>query len=240
MNPQHPRFLRTNAAFAQTETESAARALAPEPAGTLATALPAAAPVASIITKRLMLRPYRPEDEASFIALNADPMVRRHLEGPLSPATARVIFGRLLPGEAGATARGWAITCRGAGDYLGHAFLVRVAETSVWEMGFMLRITAWGNGYATEVARALVRYALVEAGIRQVIASADAQNSSLIKVLEKIGMSLHSRMGDVRSAGLIFSIGPRAAGQGFEDEIGIADPSVDVGRFLGDRLRSLC
>lgn len=223
-----------------TVAEEPAAVAGPAATGCGAATLPTVAPVTSISTKRLLLRPYRADDEAAFIMLNVDPMVRRHLGGPLTPAAARTFFNRIYPGAGGTSSRGWAITTRGTDQFIGHAFLARVAETPIWEMGFMLRLSAWGNGYATEVARALVRHGLIEGGIQQIITSADSQNTSLIKVLEKIGMSLHSRIQDATSARFIFAIGPRTKTATVADQAGFADLTTDVRLFFEDRLNLLC
>ncbi len=47
----------------------------------------------------------------------------------------------------------------------------------------------WGNGYATEAARALVRYALGPLGLPDVLAEVDEGNSASVAVVERLGMT---------------------------------------------------
>ena len=56
-------------------------------------------------------------------------------------------------------------------------------------MGYVLRRESWGNGYATEAARVMLRigFELLEA--HRVFATVDTENVSSIRVLEKLGMT---------------------------------------------------
>ena len=51
----------------------------------------------SIYTTRLLLRTYVEADRAGFVALNGDPLVRQHMDGPLQPSAAEALFDRLIP-----------------------------------------------------------------------------------------------------------------------------------------------
>jgi RimJ/RimL family protein N-acetyltransferase len=58
------------------------------------------------------------------------------------------------------------------------------------ELGYRLRRAAWGQGYATEVSRALVRLAFTRLGAQRVVASTDAVHTACRRVLEKVGLWL--------------------------------------------------
>jgi RimJ/RimL family protein N-acetyltransferase len=47
----------------------------------------------------------------------------------------------------------------------------------------------WGEGFATEVALAMLRYAFEEAGLDRIVGIADRENTASRRVLEKIGMT---------------------------------------------------
>ena len=55
-------------------------------------------------------------------------------------------------------------------------------------LGYRLRRSAWGRGYATEGARALVRRAFLELGADEVVATTMAVNVGSRAVLEKAGL----------------------------------------------------
>ena len=55
-------------------------------------------------------------------------------------------------------------------------------------LGYRLRKAAWGKGYGTEVARALIRKGFTELGVQRVVATADRVNYGSRRVMEKIGL----------------------------------------------------
>jgi RimJ/RimL family protein N-acetyltransferase len=56
------------------------------------------------------------------------------------------------------------------------------------EIGYRLRRSSWGNGYATEAARAVRDYAFTVRGRKRLIALIDPSNAASLRVAEKIGM----------------------------------------------------
>ncbi|MFI6698152.1 GNAT family N-acetyltransferase [Streptomyces sp. NPDC050509] len=146
-------------------------------------------------TGRLRLRPFM-DDEAEVarvVALDNDPGVRRFIDGgrPVSPDTVRrTTLPRLLgPGF-------WAAEERATGAWLGW-FCLEPGPGPVpggepdWrapELGYRLRRAAWGRGYATEGARALVRTAFTALGAQRVTAQTMTVNTGSRRVLEKAGL----------------------------------------------------
>ena len=63
----------------------------------------------------------------------------------------------------------------------------RDPERHVFELGFHLRPAHWGKGFATEAARAVVRFAFAEAGARELFAGHHPENAASRGVLLKIG-----------------------------------------------------
>jgi RimJ/RimL family protein N-acetyltransferase len=61
-------------------------------------------------------------------------------------------------------------------------------DTSMVGLGYRLRQDAWGRGYATEGARALVRRAFAELGVTEVVATTMAVNTGSRAVLAKAGL----------------------------------------------------
>lgn len=56
------------------------------------------------------------------------------------------------------------------------------------EVGYWLAKAAWGRGYATEAARALVRYGFETLGLSEIIGMVDARNAASARVLQKTGL----------------------------------------------------
>ncbi len=72
--------------------------------------------------------------------------------------------------------------------YCGLFFFPDVNGQPEVEIGYRLRRSAWGNGYATEAVRAVRDYAFNTLGIRRLIAIIDPANLASIRVAEKVGM----------------------------------------------------
>jgi RimJ/RimL family protein N-acetyltransferase len=81
----------------------------------------------------------------------------------------------------------WAVVERASGALIGDAGLYRVGGDI--EVGYTLGRAWWGQGYATEAARACVDLAFGTVGLDTVIAVADAANPASAHVLEKLGFT---------------------------------------------------
>jgi len=62
------------------------------------------------------------------------------------------------------------------------------------EIGYWIGVPYWGNGYATEAARALVGYGFETLQLHRIYASHTANNPASGEVLRKIGMKYEGRM----------------------------------------------
>lgn len=61
-----------------------------------------------------------------------------------------------------------------------------------YELGFILRRSAWGCGYASEIGRGQIAYAFGSLQLNRVLALVAPQNAASSTVLKKIGLSFHS------------------------------------------------
>ncbi len=146
-------------------------------------------------TRRLVLRQFTMSDVDNLAALDADPDVTRFITGGL--ATSREeITGSLLPGFMDWYRRPGGYGCWAAEEPAG-AFLGwfrfhprRAGPSGEIVLGFRLRKPAWGNGYATEGSRALVRKGFTELGARRIVAETMAVNLASRRVLERAGLSV--------------------------------------------------
>src|SRR5215207_1073817 len=80
----------------------------------------------------------------------------------------------------------WAVSAR-AGGFLGWVSL-RVTPGDGPELGYRFHRAAWGRGYATEAARALVDRAFAETAVERVWATTMAVNTRSRLVLERVGL----------------------------------------------------
>lgn len=56
------------------------------------------------------------------------------------------------------------------------------------ELGYSIAPTYQGNGYATEMAKAMVKWGLKQQEIKKIVASCDPSNIASVRVLEKAGL----------------------------------------------------
>lgn len=61
-------------------------------------------------------------------------------------------------------------------------------RTRCWEIGYSLHPDYWGNGYALEAARLLMKYVFEEQNAHKVMGCCNAKNIKSAKCMERIGM----------------------------------------------------
>jgi RimJ/RimL family protein N-acetyltransferase len=173
-------------------------------------------------TERLILRRFTMDDLEHLVALDGDPAVMRYITG--GPPTPRETLEHdhlpyyLEYYERYAGYGFWAAIEKGSGEFLGW-FHFRPGEGAAEdepELGYRLRRSAWGKGYATEGSRALIDKGFSELGVRRVVAFAYQENVGSTRVMEKAGMRL------VRT----FRLTPEQ----LAEYLGVTDPSL----FDGD------
>jgi RimJ/RimL family protein N-acetyltransferase len=140
-------------------------------------------------TRRLVLRPPRPADApAIFARWDHDPEVYRYMHR--RPATTVEQTDRWIRGAVEQRRRGttltWALTRPEDDRPLGVVALTPDGHEA--GLGYVLARDAWGRGYATEAADAVVRAALALRGVSRVLARCDADNVASARVMEKVGM----------------------------------------------------
>ncbi|MEV5985307.1 GNAT family N-acetyltransferase [Streptomyces sp. NPDC052051] len=143
-------------------------------------------------TDRLVLRRWRDSDLEPWAAMNADPEVREHLGDPLTRAESDASVARY---RAEFDRRGfgwWAVEVRADGGFIGFAGLDRVDDgmpfTGV-EIGWRLARSAWGHGYATEAARAVLAHGFDTLGLPEILAVTTVANLRSQAVMRRIGMT---------------------------------------------------
>ncbi|WP_162641378.1 GNAT family N-acetyltransferase [Streptosporangium sp. 'caverna'] len=143
-----------------------------------------------LTTERLVLRPVTVQDHAVLLAHWTAPEVRKFLfDGAvLSPAEIAESVEDSLRSFAAAGYGLWVIREAGGTDLVGTAGL-RPLEDLGLEVLYSLESGAWGRGYATEAARAVVEHALGLLGLPEVLAEVDAGNAASVAVVERLGMT---------------------------------------------------
>jgi RimJ/RimL family protein N-acetyltransferase len=147
-------------------------------------------------TNRLRLRRFTEGDEDHLVELDSDPEVMRFLTGG-RPTSRHEVRSRILPTVFGFYERFegfgyWVAEEKTTERFLGwfHFRPPREPRDGEIELGYRLRRSAWGLGYATEGSRALIRKGFTELGVERVIAKAMTVNLASRNVMEKCGLTL--------------------------------------------------
>jgi RimJ/RimL family protein N-acetyltransferase len=150
-------------------------------------------------TERLTLRRLTADDLADLVDLDSDPAVMFYVTG--GRATPRTeMRDVILPWWLAYYDRHegfgfWAAISSADRQFLGwfhfrpHPDGPRPDGTRAGaELGYRLRRSAWGKGYATEGSRALIRKGFTELGVDRVFAETMAVNIASRRVMEKAGL----------------------------------------------------
>lgn len=146
-------------------------------------------------TERLLLSRFTESDVANLRDLDGDPEVMRFVNGG-RPVPRDVIRDETLPRflRAYECFEGfgvWATIERSTGEFVGwfEFYPRKDAGPDEVELGYRLRRSAWGKGYATEGSRALIRKGFTELGVQRVVAETMAVNAASRRVMEKAGLT---------------------------------------------------
>jgi RimJ/RimL family protein N-acetyltransferase len=144
----------------------------------------------------MRLRRFVASDVDSLATLHAEPEVMRYIGDPLPR---EVVAARTLPeilrgyDELPAGLGQFVAEEKATGAFLGW-FSLRPADSygldGGTELGYRLLPAAWGQGYATEGARALVESGFAELDLERIVATTMAVNAGSRRVLEKAGLRL--------------------------------------------------
>lgn len=153
-------------------------------------------------TKRLILREYEERDWYAVLAYQSDP---RYLEPSQwherKPADVRA-FVQQFTGWQRETPRyryQLAVTLRESDRLVGSCGLRKpTPKAQQAELGYEIAPDFWGQGLATEAARAMVQWGSDELGLHRIYAQCLAENTASARVMLKLGMVQEGKLRDDR------------------------------------------
>lgn len=145
----------------------------------------------TIRTTRLILRLWEDKDLEPFTHLNQDPKVLEFLPGSLTFDECAQWVKRINQHFEEHGFGLWAAMLK-TGEFIGYIGLnvpsFDAHFTPCVEIGWRLASEYWGKGYATEGARAVLRYGFNSLDLKEIVAFTVPANIRSIRVMEKIGM----------------------------------------------------
>jgi len=143
-------------------------------------------------TQRLILRPLTPQDAPALSRLAgrreiADTTIS--IPHPYSEERARQWIAETAVLFTKGKSVVFATQLKRDGNLAGVAGLRDIdAEHSLAELGFWVAVECWGQGYATEAARAVVAFGFEQLGLNRIYAHHMVRNPASARALAKIGM----------------------------------------------------
>ncbi|TMK05652.1 MAG: GNAT family N-acetyltransferase [Alphaproteobacteria bacterium] len=143
-------------------------------------------------TPRLLLREWRDEDLAPFVAMSADPEAMRYL--PSLERSAAEAWVPRMHRHFGAHGFGnFVVELPGKASFIGVVGLNHVrwnlAFTPAVEAAWRLMPAYWGQGYALEAARAALDDGFGRIGLAEIVAYTVPANRASWQVMERLGMT---------------------------------------------------
>ncbi|HYW69224.1 MAG TPA: GNAT family N-acetyltransferase [bacterium] len=153
-----------------------------------------------IRTERLVLRDFRPDDWEVVHEYAVDPEVSLYMPwGPNSEDETRAFIERAIGYQTEDPRLHFELAITLAeDDHLIGGGGIRAADENfrAADMGYCLRRDAWGLGFGTESAVALISYGFEQLGVHRIWATCDSENVRSARVLEKSGMRLEGTRRD--------------------------------------------
>jgi ribosomal-protein-alanine N-acetyltransferase len=140
-------------------------------------------------TERLRLRPRTLADVDANLAMDLDPRVHRYIfakapdPGPWrARITAQITSG--WPPTGGV----WVVERQGEPGFLGWCGLFPLGHSGLIEIGYRYVPAAWGQGIASEAARAMLDHGFRTLALDPIVAVTHPDNRASQRVLRKIGL----------------------------------------------------
>ena len=143
-------------------------------------------------TERVILRCFEMPDLDDLHRLHSDPLVMEHLVGQVrasKDATLSDLTKYIAHQEMHGFGK-WAIVHRETGEFMGRAGLVEIPKSDEIDLGYALHRKFWNQGYATEISKALHKYATKKLKTKKIVGLVKSGNNSSVRVLEKIGYQM--------------------------------------------------
>jgi len=146
-----------------------------------------------IETDRLLIRPWQGEDRVPFAAMQADPDVMWDYGRLFDRAESDAKIDRYRDAIDRLGYGRFPVLDRRDGTFLGYCGIMPVFDGHPMapgdEIGWRFTHAAWGHGYATESARALLRHGFEQCGLTEVLSYTREDNIRSQNVMKRLGLT---------------------------------------------------
>lgn len=160
-------------------------------------------------TPRLYIRELTMDDFDALHAICSDPEVMCYIDAlqPYSQEQTRREIQQALHSYQAHGFGEWAFIAKAAGQLIGYGGIQYVPHNPQHpEVSYILAQSHWGQGYATEVAAAILQYGFMHLGLEAIEASIDPHNVTSMHVAEKLGMQYRGEGVDAHQFPVVFYV----------------------------------
>lgn len=144
-------------------------------------------------TPRLIIRELVPSDHRAIFAFANDTSINRHLgfgtiasESGTNEYITKAMFQAATKPRASYKL---AMAIKPSDELSGSCWLdIEDPESKNASIGYFVDKKHWGNGYATEMVKALIHFGFADLSLHKIYANCDAEHPATRRVLEKAGM----------------------------------------------------
>ena len=149
-------------------------------------------------TERLILREFTPDDWLTVWEYQREPRYLRYYEwADRTQEDVRAFIERFIAHQQARPRIRFqlAVVIKSGGELIGNCGIRRDSiDSHEADIGYELAPQHWGQGYATEAARAIVAFGFSELGLHRISAECVLDNAGSIRVLRKAGMQLEGQL----------------------------------------------
>ena len=155
-------------------------------------------------TERLILRTWKPGDTPLMTAISSDPMVMEHFPALQDNVATQALIDHINQHYETFGYAAYAVEIKDTHEFIGFVGLNHLPfevpnfhpkSLAIVEIAWRLSSKHWGQGYATEAAKAVLHYAFTELNLQEIISFTVPANTKSRHVMEKIGLN-HSEADD--------------------------------------------
>ena len=150
-----------------------------------------------LVTGRLRIRPFKPDDDVELHKMFGDPKVMERIPSgpPRSLAETRRRLAKIIEHQKKHGFSLWALIRKEDGGLIGDCGLILVeGKGPEVELSYDIAYEFWGKGYAREAARECLRYGLEDLGLQRIVGLTYKDHYASRRIMEKIEMTYEGKV----------------------------------------------
>jgi RimJ/RimL family protein N-acetyltransferase len=159
-------------------------------------------------TERLNLRKMTVEDAQSIMQIFSDPQAMKYYPKTMNEEEALAWINRTLGNYEKLGVGFWIVEDKSTGRFLGQCGIIpqEFDGADVMEIAYLFVRQEWGNGYATESAKACMEYGFQHLGLQKMYSFIDANNLPSARVAKRNGMHVETTITKWGKDVLVYSV----------------------------------